>query len=124
MPQNSQLAIATKVATQDIERVELGQVAKMRVDACPYSNYGILNGTVTGISPDAIVTNQNSDRFSSANPNLTYFDVAIKPEGNTLGNETLQCQLKPRMKAEVNIIAREETLLRFILRKARLLSNI
>lgn len=123
VPENSQLAIASSVATQDIDQVELGQRAKMRIDACPYSDYGVLNGTVTGISPDAIVANPQSDRSNLAvNSNSPYFEVTIQPETNTLKSQTLQCQLKPGMKAEVNIIAKEETLLRFILRKARLLT--
>jgi HlyD family secretion protein len=124
VPENPQLAIASTVATQDIDRVELGQTAKMRIDACPYSDYGILDGTVTGVSPDAIVTTQSDRSFSAANLNSSYFEVTLKPETNILSSKTLQCQLKPGMKAEVNIIAREETLLKFILRKARLFTNI
>lgn len=124
VPENPELAIASTVATQDIDRVELGQTAKMRIDACPYSDYGILNGTVTGVSPDAIVTTQSDRSFSAANSNSSYFEVTLQPETNILSSKTRQCQLKPGMKAEVNIIAREETLLKFILRKARLFTNI
>lgn len=120
-PVNNNLSLKTVVATQDIDKVEIGYVAKMRVNACPYSDYGVLDGAVTEIAPDAVVKNV----IEGANTQIgSYFEVTVKPKTNTLRNKTLKCRLKPGMKAQVDIIAREETLLRFILRKARLLTNI
>ncbi|VEP13291.1 HlyD family secretion protein [Hyella patelloides LEGE 07179] len=123
-PGNNNLSIKTAVATQDIDKVELGQTAKMRIDACPYSDYGILNGTVNAISPDAILSKVSGDASNSVITNAnSHFEVTIQPETNILSHSTLKCQLKPGMRAQVNIIARKETLLRFVLRKARLLTN-
>jgi HlyD family secretion protein len=123
-PINNQTTIKTAIATEDIDRVKSGQLAQMRIDACPYSDYGVLRGTVAAISPDAIIPNSDRNR-NKLNSNSTepYFEVTIQPKTNVLTSGNLECQLKPGMRAEVNIIAKQETILKFILRKARLLTN-
>lgn len=126
-PSNNALVIKAAVATQNVDKVEPGQFAQLRIEACPYPDYGTLKGTVTAVSPDAIAPNL-PDRSTSpttqvANPGR-YFEVIIQPEARLLTNGTRQCQLQPGMEAEANIISREETLLKFILRKARLLAAL
>jgi HlyD family secretion protein len=58
------------------------------------------------------------------NTDANYFEVTIQPDRLFLVHGDRHCQLQSGMEAETNIISREETLLQFILRKARLLTDL
>ena len=53
-PSNTPIKIKALVASKNINQVAIGQQVQMRVSACPYTDYGTLEGLVTAISPDAI----------------------------------------------------------------------
>ncbi|GAB4375433.1 MAG: HlyD family type I secretion periplasmic adaptor subunit [Elainellaceae cyanobacterium] len=115
-PGDSMLIIKARVATQDIDHVQVGQITQLRVNACPYPDYGTLRGTVAAVSPDIVVSAEDlAER---------YFEVTIQPETHSLTNGDRECQLQSGMEAEASIISRQETFLQFLLRKARLLSSL
>lgn len=116
VPQNTPLSIKAMVSTADIKKVEIGQKVQLRVNACPYPDYGTLQGIVSAISPDAITPqNQNA---------ANYFEATIQPQKMKFGNGDRQCHIQSGMEAEANIISQEETALQFILRKARLITDL
>ncbi|MBE9189626.1 HlyD family efflux transporter periplasmic adaptor subunit [Gloeocapsopsis crepidinum LEGE 06123] len=115
-PVNAPLVIKAMIATQDIEKVAVGQKVQLRVDACPYPDYGTLSGIVSSISPDAIAPQNNS-----AAP---YFDVTIQPQSVSLGSGNRQCCIQSGMDATDDIISKEETAWQFVLRKARLIVDL
>jgi multidrug efflux pump subunit AcrA (membrane-fusion protein) len=51
------------------------------------------------------------------------YDVTIKPDTLTLGTGATKCQIRSGMEGRTEIISKEETVLQFVLRKARLLVN-
>jgi hemolysin D len=53
VPDDAPLAVDAKVLNQDIGFVKPGQPVRLKVDSFPYTKYGILNGTVIHLSPDA-----------------------------------------------------------------------
>ena len=116
-PDNStQLAIAN-VTTQDIGRVKVDRETQIKVSACPYPDYGILSGVVQTISPDAV-------EVESATGNISSYQVAIEPEHNFVGTPQHRCDLKSGMTGSVDIVAQNETVFNFLLRKARLKTNL
>lgn len=127
-PNATPMVIKAAVANQDIDRVEVGQMAQLRIDACPYPDYGTLNGVVSAVAPDAsgletATANSGSQSDNQAGNNRT-FEVTIQPEATTFGRGIHQCQLQPGMEASASIISREETFLQFVLRKARLIVDL
>jgi multidrug efflux pump subunit AcrA (membrane-fusion protein) len=110
--------IKARIATQDIGKVKVDQKAQMRVSAYPYPDYGILLGTVKTISPDAIIL-QNS----GSNPIPPYYEVTIEPKQFYLKDDPKNALLSG-MEIQADIIAQDETVLKFILRKARLLTDL
>lgn len=129
-PTNDSLVIRAMVSPQDIDRVEQGQTAQMRVSACPYPDFGILSGTVSSISPDAIAFSDGEGAIGnevlptvSRSSSSRYFDVTIKPDTMQLGRGDRPCVLQAGMDAETSIISHQESLLQFILRKARLVAQ-
>ncbi|MEH2325415.1 MAG: HlyD family efflux transporter periplasmic adaptor subunit, partial [Nostoc sp.] len=129
VPSHAPLIIKAAVGSEEKGKVKVGQKVQMRVTACPYPDYGTLNGVVKTISPDA-VSSQKNDANSDTNsiPRATavgaFYEVTIEPEKLALGRTTKKCQIQLGMDGRVDIITREETVLQFLLRKARLMTDL
>lgn len=118
VPDNVPLAIEAWVTAQDIGKVELGQKAQLRVSAYPYPDYGILEGNVEEISPDALPCQGNCP------PGVTaYYEVAIAPDRPYLVRGDRRYALQPGMEVTADIISRRERVILSILRRARLLTD-
>ncbi|MGK7898304.1 MAG: HlyD family efflux transporter periplasmic adaptor subunit [Xenococcus sp. (in: cyanobacteria)] len=126
VPSNAALEVKAKVSTKEIGKLEVDQDVQMRVSACPYPDYGTLKGQVKEISADAISPKMNGANVSAeqAKEIKTFYEVTIKPDSLSLGKENKQCTLQLGMEGRADIITREETVLKFILRKARLLTDL
>ena len=119
-PSASDLVIKTAVAVSDIERVRLDQAVQIRVSSCPYTDYGTLKGKVIAISPDVISTPTNPRDYVLNN----HYEVTVQPENLVLSNSQQQCEIKSGMDGQAEIITQKETILKFVLRKARLWVNL
>jgi HlyD family secretion protein len=128
-PSNASLVIKARVAAQDIGRVRVCKEekvsdcthgkAQLQVSAYPYPDYGTLKGAVRAIAPDAITV--NSQDTSAATP---YYEVTLQPEKLYLDKSGHQYPIQSGMEVTADIISTEETVLTFILTKARLLINL
>jgi HlyD family secretion protein len=120
------LEVKAFVAIQDIGEVAIGQLLFMRVSACPYPDFGTLRATVTAISPDAI-TSRDVSRLVERGARLgsmTGYDVTAQPDTLVLENGERSCEIQAGMEGRVDIVSREETVLKFLLRKARLITDV
>lgn len=115
-PRNAPLIIKAKVGAQDINQVKTGQTVQMRVSACPYTDYGTLKGTVINVSPDAIP-------MSDAGTSPAFYEVTVQPRTLYMGTQQRWCRLQFGMEGRADIVSRQETVLQFVLKKARLMSN-
>lgn len=120
-PMNAPLVIKTYVAAQDIDKVKPAQKVQMQVSACPYPDYGTLKGAVKTVAPDALPPTTKG-MGGSASP--ASYEVIIQPQTMFVGKGEDQCRLQAGMEGRADIISREETVLTFVLRKARLLTNL
>ena len=128
IPRDAPLVLKAAVATGDIGKVERGQKAQIRISACPYPDYGTLAGVVSQISEDTVKPQQNQGNAqfvpSSQSPgNSPFYEVTIKPETLTLVRGKQQCVIQLGMDGRADILTKEETLLQFFLRKAKLLAD-
>ncbi|MGF1568501.1 MAG: HlyD family secretion protein [Nodosilinea sp.] len=132
-PAGADLVIRAMVANQDIDKVALGQTAQLRVEACPYPDYGVLMGQVTAIAADVTSANSRGAEASSQGNNSTSrdggkgdrtFEVTIQPDTTVLQKGRLECPIQAGMAGNASIVSRRETFLQFVLRKARLWSSI
>lgn len=130
VPSNAPLEVKAKVSPKDIGKLEAGQQVQMRVSACPYPDYGTLKGQIDRISADAIAPKMNGTNAltngstEQAKAMGTFYEVTIKPDNFSLGKDNHQCTLQLGMEGRADIITREETVLKFLLRKARLLTDL
>ncbi len=132
VPTDAIKVVKAMVASDDKNKLKIGQKVQMRVSACPYPDYGTLNGQVKTVSPDAITPQRNSNDTSArttttsqkAVVSATFYEVTIEPESLVLGKGNNQCHIQLGMEGRVDIISREETVLKFFLRKARLITDL
>ncbi|MHC5613425.1 MAG: HlyD family efflux transporter periplasmic adaptor subunit [Nostoc sp.] len=128
-PNNAPLVIKGRVAASDISRVKVCKVVQvtkcpegevqMRFSSYPYPDYGTLKGAVRSISADAITSQGNSNVAIAP-----YYEVTIEAERLYLEKRGKSYPLQPGMEVTADIISKKETLLTFILRKARLLTDL
>lgn len=120
VPNDASLTFKASVMTQNIDLIELGQAVRLQIFACPYTNYGTLQGAVSSISPD-IKTYQNggviSPQEASFNGENIAYEVAIQPTNSSLRQGKHNCEIQPGMEGRASIITEEVTILNFILRK-------
>ena len=129
VPSQAAVVIKASVGSEDKNKLKLSQKVQMRVSACPYPDYGTLNGKVQAISPDAITPEKNGDNgYASGARNSNgvgaFYEVTVKPEKLVLGKGKNLCHIQLGMQGRADIISREETVLRFFLRKARLIADL
>ena len=120
IPENSKIQMKATVSPEDITKLEEGQKVKMQVSACPDPNYGTLGGTVAQIAPGTKeIPSQQGDSFLMETSNTSY-EVTIAPDSNTFSTGNDRCSLQLGRESQVDIISREESLLQYILRQAKL----
>ncbi|NEP18924.1 MAG: HlyD family efflux transporter periplasmic adaptor subunit [Leptolyngbya sp. SIO4C1] len=117
-PSDAPLTIKAAVSPQDVGQLQAGQPVQMRVSACPYPDYGTLKGVVDQVSRDTIKAQ------TAAAQSPAFYAVTIQPEKLSLGSGKRQCRVQLGMEGRADIVTREETVLRFLLRKARLSTNL
>lgn len=121
-PSNTSLVVKARVTAQDIGKVAVGQQVQMRVSAYPYPDYGTLKGKVSAIAADATTPQSNETTPSGAV--TPFYEVTILPLKTGLSKGDRQYAIQPGMEIAADIISREETVLTFILRKARLITDL
>ncbi|PHS67836.1 MAG: hypothetical protein COB23_10065 [Methylophaga sp.] len=58
VPSNNQLEVEAMVANQDIGFVKKNQTVEIKIDAFPFTKYGVIDGTLDHLSNDAIADEQ------------------------------------------------------------------
>ncbi|OUC15242.1 MAG: HlyD family secretion protein [Alkalinema sp. CACIAM 70d] len=126
-PSQTQFVVKARIAAEDISKVKTGQSTQLRLSACPYPDYGVLMGKVSAISPDAISASSGgakTETNSSSSAGSTFYEVSIEPDQLTFGQGQHKCDLKLGMEGRVDIVTKKETVLQYLLRRARLLTDI
>ncbi|MEO1791963.1 MAG: HlyD family efflux transporter periplasmic adaptor subunit [Cyanobacteria bacterium J06629_19] len=129
IPTNAPIEIQALVPATKINKVEIGLPTRMRVSACPFSEFGTAAGQVKSISPDTVSLPSQSPAGSAGSaavettvsPSAFYStSIAIEESSLFAKNTRRRCALQPGTGGQVTIIAREETVIAFLRRKAGL----
>ena len=108
-PSDVPLVVETLLADKDIAFVQKGLMTKLKVEAFPFQDYGVVEGTVIDVSPDA-VTNKNS---------TTYYRVTIAPSKTQISRYEKDVMLRPGLSVSAEIITERRTVLSLMLEPVR-----
>lgn len=112
-PAGARLLVEAQVLNKDIAFVEKGSPAKLRFDAFPYQDYGIVEGTVIEISPDA----RTGKEFES------FYKVMIVPLQTQISARGKNVPLRSGLTLTAEIITDRKSILSLILEPFRKLKS-
>jgi multidrug efflux pump subunit AcrA (membrane-fusion protein) len=107
LPTDSALIVEGKLQPADIAFIHPGLVASVKLDAYDYSIYGVFQGTVTYISPDAIAEETKQGE-------QLYYRVQIKLDDSGLPRHGKTIDIQPGMSAGIDIRTGSKTVLHYL----------
>lgn len=105
VPHGEELLLEAKVQNQDVGFVRSGMKVKVKLATFPYQEFGMVEGTVHKISPNAV-----------NEPNVgLIFPVQIRLKQRAVKVKDREVLLTPGMAATAEIVTRQKTVLSFLL---------
>lgn len=105
LPEGAPLILQAKVLNRDIGFVEPGMPVKVKLETFPYQEFGLLEGTVTSISPNAVQEQEVGLVYPTR--------IEIQQPFVTIQGQEIP--LTPGMAATAEVVTRQRTVLSFIL---------
>ena len=105
VPASEELLVEAKVPNQDIGFIKTGMRVKVKLATFPYQEYGMVEGTVSKISPNAV---------SEQEAGLV-FPVQVRLKQHFVKVNGQEVSLAPGMAATAEIVTRQKTVLSFLL---------
>jgi HlyD family secretion protein len=107
-PAGVPLIVEAQLPNKDIAFVDKGLPVKLKFDALPFQDYGVVEGTVVSVSPDAL--NQQSGSF---------YKVTIALNRSEIFAGQRHVTLRPGLALTAEIVTERRSLLNFILEPVR-----
>jgi len=104
VPIDDRLIIEARLPTQDIGYVQSGQAALIKLTSADAQRFGGLEGTVTTVSPDTLITKEGQP----------YYKVRIETVSDRFKHGSLEYRLFPGMQVVASIHTGERTVLEYI----------
>ncbi len=107
-PQGKNLFLKAEMATSESGSLKKGMEVKMKFDAYPFQDYGVVEGTLKNISP-------TSKMQETAEGNIAIYELEIELDETCIptGNECIA--LRPGDTATAEVVVRQRRLIDFIL---------
>lgn len=105
VPAGDKLIVEARLPTYDVGYVRVGQPAKIRLAAAEGSRFGAIDGAVTHVSPDALVSEQGA----------AYYRVRIETDADHFADGALVYRLYPGMQVQASIVTGGRTVLQYLL---------
>ena len=105
VPGEDRLIVEARLPIQDIGYVRPGQIARLKLASPDAVRFGSMDGTVTVVSPDTLVTQQGQ----------AFYKVRVETERSYFERGPLRYQLYPGMQIMASILTGERTVLEYLL---------
>jgi adhesin transport system membrane fusion protein len=105
VPAGDVLVIEARLPVQDVGHVRRGQTATIKLASAEAVRFGNLEGKVTNVSPDALVTAQGA----------TFYKVRIETERDYFQQRALRYDLVPGVQVACSILTGRRTVLEYLL---------
>ena len=110
LPKGEDVVLEVKILNRDIGFVKAGQRAKVKIATFPFQEFGIIDGEVIKVSPNAIV--EKDANGQSLGP---VFPTRIKLHRHTVIVKGQPVELTPGMAATGEIVTRQKSILTFLI---------
>ncbi|MBE9199037.1 MULTISPECIES: HlyD family efflux transporter periplasmic adaptor subunit [unclassified Nodularia (in: cyanobacteria)] len=107
-PQNSEIVLKANIPIQDSGFLNVGMPVKIKFDAFPFQEYGIVEGKVAWISPDSKIN-------QTPQGNIETYELEIVLEQNYIQNGAKRIPLTPGQTANAEVILRQRRVIDFVL---------
>lgn len=112
-PADAPLVVEARVSNKDIAFVEPGLAVKLKLDAFPFQEYGVVEGTVSAVAPDAL-TNEDGSSF---------YKVLITPRQTSISAKGKAVPLRPGLALSAEIITERKSILSLLFEPFRKLKG-
>ncbi|MBT3532673.1 MAG: HlyD family type I secretion periplasmic adaptor subunit [Rhodospirillaceae bacterium] len=106
VPVEDELIVEAQISPIDVGHVQVGKKAKVKITTFDFARFGAIDGEVEKISP---TTFKDQD-------GTVYYKADVRLSKNYVGDKPGRNLILPGMVAEVDILAGERTVLRYLLR--------
>jgi HlyD family secretion protein len=108
--ENSGFRFDVVVPNEEMAHLAVGMQARVKLDAYDYQRYGVLNGTVSFISPDSGVPQ---------GPQAAFYILRIELEGDEVGCGDFRGKVKLGMAGQAEVVTTQEAILSLLFRRFR-----
>jgi adhesin transport system membrane fusion protein len=105
VPSHDALHVEAMIRPADIANVRIGQTAKVEITAYNSAIFGTLQGTVTSISPDAVVNEKTDESF---------YTVEVQTTDRLKDRKGKLLEIGPGMIANVNLLGEKRSILSYL----------
>jgi hemolysin D len=109
-PQGLPLILKAQVSSQQTGQMKVGMPVKLKFDAYPFQDYGVVPGRLNWISPDSKTIDQGQGQGQAE-----VFELEITLEQTYIENANKRVQLTPGQSATAETIIRQRRIIDFIL---------
>ena len=107
-PQGSTLVLKAQIPNQNSGFLQVGMPVKLKFDAYPFQDYGVVPGHLYWKSPD-------SKKVESGQSQVEVFDLEITLKQTTIQAQNKQIVLAPGQTATAEVVVRQRRIIDFIL---------
>jgi hemolysin D len=107
-PQQSSLILKAQMIPTESGSLDLGMPVKLKFDAYPFQDYGIVEGKLTKISPTTKAIDTEQGRVES-------YELEVKLDQNYIQAKNKRVALRPGQTATAEVIVRQRRLIDFAL---------
>ncbi|MBW4476199.1 MAG: HlyD family efflux transporter periplasmic adaptor subunit [Tolypothrix brevis GSE-NOS-MK-07-07A] len=107
-PKNTNFVLKAQIPSQDSGFLKVGMPVKIKFDAYPFQEYGIVQGKLTWISPDSKVS-------QTPQGNAENFDLEVTIDQQYIENGTKRIPLSAGQTANAEVIIRQRRVIDFVL---------
>jgi hemolysin D len=105
VPKDQTLEVEARVLNKDIGFVRSGQLVSVKVEAFPFTRYGVIEGTVTSVSNDAIADEKLG----------LYYAARVRVKKSTMFIDGVDVLLSPGMAVTAEVTTGTRRLIEFVL---------
>jgi hemolysin D len=105
VPKDQTLEVEARVLNKDIGFVRAGQLVTVKVESFPFTQYGVIEGTVTNVSNDAIADEELG----------LYYSARVRVARSTMLVDGVDVMLSPGMAVTAEVTTGTRRLIEFVL---------